>query len=315
MAVYNGEKYIEEAIESILSQTYQEIELIICDDGSTDGTKEILSAYRPNPIVKCIFAEHRGKVAAFNTALAAATGDAITLVACDDVLAPESIEKRVQQLVTGKEAVYHNGYICDEELNIIGEMNVNPSTFSWDLHWLPMVRNNLLSGSLMLFSKSVADKIFPIPEELRFEDWWINFFVLLYATKIEYIDDYLFYYRQHGANACGALQGSSSNTILMNDWKRHPQFYSTLYSAVKALHHSIPQNREVLDAIENNHELVARTILRKFTFPNPNILKCAGIRKYILSQLMVLHLSGFACDSYYYVQKTKKQWRKILGGM
>src|SRR6056297_1908262 len=119
MAVYNGEKFIEEAIESVINQTYSNIELIICDDGSNDLTPEILSRYESRNKIKVIYEKHRGKVAAFNSAFFNADKESsVCLFAHDDVLLPDSIQKRVQALQNGAKVAYQNSYICDENLKI-----------------------------------------------------------------------------------------------------------------------------------------------------------------------------------------------------
>ncbi len=97
MPVYNGEKYLPEAIDSILTQTFTDFELLIVDDGSQDGSADIIRSYAEAD--NCIhFLQHEenlGQAQALNTGIAAAAGELITMMDCDDVSLPERLEKQV----------------------------------------------------------------------------------------------------------------------------------------------------------------------------------------------------------------------------
>lgn len=114
IANYNHAKYIEQSIKSVLNQTYQNIEVIIVDDGSTDNSKDTISGIveglepeKKRKVATTIFLpKNNGKWFALNTAIASATGKLITLCDADDVSNPLRIER---QLMTMKEnGSYHN---------------------------------------------------------------------------------------------------------------------------------------------------------------------------------------------------------------
>ena len=94
MPVFNEEKHVAEAIDSILSQTYSNFELIIIDDGSQDKTSEVIKKYSDERI-KFYQPGRIGKVAAFNLAFSKSKGDFICLFAGDDILPKKSIEQRM----------------------------------------------------------------------------------------------------------------------------------------------------------------------------------------------------------------------------
>ena len=100
MPVYNGEKYIAEAIESILTQTFTDFELIIVDDGSQDGSWEIIRSYAArDDRIRIIQLEHNmGLSNARNRGIAAANGEFITSMDCDDISLPERLRKQVDFL-------------------------------------------------------------------------------------------------------------------------------------------------------------------------------------------------------------------------
>lgn len=119
---YNGEEYISRCIDSILNQTYKDIELILVNDGSTDKTDEIIkdrTKELENQLTKFIYIvqENQGVGAACNTAFKYVTGEFLTLIDVDDIMLPESIEKRVSWLLENKDygIVRTNGYYVNED--------------------------------------------------------------------------------------------------------------------------------------------------------------------------------------------------------
>src|SRR4051794_32951862 len=97
LTCFNHVKYLPEAYQSILAQTEKDLEIIAIDDGSTDGTREWLSA-RSEPI-KLIFNEQNlGTYASLNVALKEAKGDTIAILNDDDVWMPPKLEKQLELL-------------------------------------------------------------------------------------------------------------------------------------------------------------------------------------------------------------------------
>ena len=98
MPAYNHAHYLAEAIESVLAQTYTDIEIIVIDDGSTDNTKKVLAPYIKGGKIRYIYQENRGLSAARNTGLKAAQGMYIKFLDSDDFLYPEQIDGQVKQI-------------------------------------------------------------------------------------------------------------------------------------------------------------------------------------------------------------------------
>jgi len=94
MSTFNGEHYIEQAVESILHQTFADFELIIVDDGSTDRTAEILSSY-DDPRLRVIRQANAGLTASLNHGIASAQGEYIARMDDDDIATPERLSKQV----------------------------------------------------------------------------------------------------------------------------------------------------------------------------------------------------------------------------
>jgi len=166
MAVYNGENYLRESMNSLLNQSHPDLEIVICDDGSTDSTGSILGQYGEKGNIVVLHEPHRGMVHAFNKAYAASSGDAICFLAHDDYLPPDSIEGRVRVLAGGAKAVFCNGYVCDSLLNPVRLMVRHPAPLLWQRDNVLVCRNNFLAGALLMITRDLAGRIFPIPEEL-----------------------------------------------------------------------------------------------------------------------------------------------------
>jgi glycosyltransferase involved in cell wall biosynthesis len=95
LPVYNGEKYIAEAIQSVLSQTFTDFELLVIDDGSTDRTREVLSGFTDARMRVIHFPAHRGLVPALNTGIRGSRSEFIARMDADDICMPQRFERQV----------------------------------------------------------------------------------------------------------------------------------------------------------------------------------------------------------------------------
>ncbi len=114
--VYNGESHLAGMLDSVLAQTYPDIEMILVDDGSSDGTLQVAEGYREKFTARgyayrIVAAEHRNASAAVNAGLPYVTGEYLIWPDSDDILKPESVEKRVTFLRT------HPEYNCVRSLS------------------------------------------------------------------------------------------------------------------------------------------------------------------------------------------------------
>jgi glycosyltransferase involved in cell wall biosynthesis len=91
--VFNGERYLAEALDSILAQTYRPIEIIVVDDGSTDGTRELVASYGDQ--VRYLWQPNSGPATARNQGLSAASGEFVAFLDADDLWHPEKLERQL----------------------------------------------------------------------------------------------------------------------------------------------------------------------------------------------------------------------------
>lgn len=237
IAAFNEEKFIVECIESCLEQSYPNIEVVVVDDGSTDGTAWQIRSYLDDRIKFIKFDTNRGKVAAFNSAFFACDGDFISLIGADDVNARDRIKDSLKVLVDGGyDLVVGDLEACDANLETI---EIIRAPKNWDI--FDLMVGNRLAGGAVLFKREFAELVFPIPDQLRFEDWWIGFITGL-RGRYGLVGEVVTRYRQHGTNDIG-IAGSSSYRRA-KDWKRHDAYYSAFR-----------------DYLEMNPELSSRELL------------------------------------------------------
>jgi glycosyltransferase involved in cell wall biosynthesis len=116
MPVWNGEKYLRPAIESILAQTFQRFELIVLDDGSTDSTPAILAAYAHDSRLRVIRLKHGGIVLALNRGIAEAESGWIARMDSDDIAHPKRLERQWKAISRNPDAVF-----CHSNVKLIGD--------------------------------------------------------------------------------------------------------------------------------------------------------------------------------------------------
>lgn len=130
MPVYNGGKYLQEAIESILNQTEGDFEFIIIDDGSTDGSPSLIEKYREiDSRIKVITQENRGLISSLNTGIDQAKGKYIARMDADDISLPYRFEKQVELLNNGGDICGCHFKIINEKGDVIDSKDVETENF------------------------------------------------------------------------------------------------------------------------------------------------------------------------------------------
>src|SRR5215813_10088973 len=116
--VFNGERYLRETLDSILRQTYQPLEVIVADDGSTDGTAALVASYGPQ--ITYLRQPHAGPAAARNSGLSRAWGEFIAFLDADDLWHPEKLARQMARFRARPDldlCVTHIQNFCSPELN------------------------------------------------------------------------------------------------------------------------------------------------------------------------------------------------------
>jgi glycosyltransferase involved in cell wall biosynthesis len=221
---FNKEKFVLEQLESIVSQTYKNWELIIMDDCSTDGSREIIRKFiEKNKNEKIIFIENDenlGVAKNFESGLRFAAGEYIAACDSDDVWLSDKLEKELQFLRKGSYGlVYSDMIVVDENLRIINRsfMQKGLSFFCRrkDETFFELIGNNHIPGPTILFQAKLKNKLVPF-SKYAIQDHWIAIICAIFST-IGYLNVPTVLYRQSSGNMVGAKALSPARLILKRD--------------------------------------------------------------------------------------------------
>jgi glycosyltransferase involved in cell wall biosynthesis len=198
-AVYNGSKYLSQTIDSVLAQSFGDFEYILVDDGSTDSSREIISAYK-DPRIKLICHEqNKGLVAARNTAFVHARGELIVLTDQDDVSKPERFERQVAYLDAHPEVALAATWEI-EIFEATGQEKVKKfrDYVGLELRYALLFRNPLGNSTLMIRRSKVQTPAYALNYPLC-EDY--NFIAKMsWIGGVALMPEKLVVWRDHGAN-------------------------------------------------------------------------------------------------------------------
>ena len=208
IASYNGEKYIQEQISSILQQLGEENELIISDDSSTDKTIEIIESFQDNRIVLLKHQIFHSHVYNFENALKHAKGDYIFLADQDDVWLSHKLETMLE-LLRAHDLVVSDAVMVDDAMNVLEE-----SFFTFNHSRKGLLKNlykNSYLGCCMGFNRNILNKALPFPKDINMHDWWIGLIGEIYGD-VHFSHKKLIRYRRH-KDALTPVDRNSNNSF------------------------------------------------------------------------------------------------------
>jgi glycosyltransferase involved in cell wall biosynthesis len=219
MAAYNSEKYIDEAIESVLAQTYQNIELVIVNDGSVDRTAEVLKKYGSHPKIKIIHSANSGQCAASNLAVKHSSGAFIKFFDADDILNDTHIESQVSRLLECPDCIAAGQvkrFYNDDMTTALHE----PLATWQDLDpidWLVIDDGKglgMMGAWLFLIPRHILDRSGLWNEDLSLiNDFEFSPRFILQSKKVLFVEDAKIYYR---SGMSGSLSNSNSREKLLS---------------------------------------------------------------------------------------------------
>lgn len=197
MCVFNGNKYLSQQIDSILSQSYDNFELLILDDHSTDSSVDIISYYSNTDSRIRLIKQPRnlGFNKNFEYGLQQAKGEFIAISDQDDIWLPHKISKLVNNI---KDAtlIYSNSQHIDEYNSLLPQKLDNNINHIDEPKFTSFLDENFVTGHTCIFRRELLGYILPFPEDIYFYDWWIGF-AASYVGRIKYLDEVLTHYRIH----------------------------------------------------------------------------------------------------------------------
>lgn len=195
---YNAQKYLGEAIESVLAQSYPAVECIVVDDGSSDGTAGIARGFGSR--ISYLRQENGERSRARNRGALHASGEWLCFLDADDLIAPEKIEREVEALKEqpGCDLVFSRTLFVDRAGRTLGPLRIvapDPDPVR------RLFAGNFITVNAFLLRKSSFQAAGGFDPELnRAEDWELLLRLALAGSKFLFLDQFLAYYRLHGEN-------------------------------------------------------------------------------------------------------------------
>lgn len=201
---YNVEDYIEEAIESILDQTYKNLEIVIVNDGSKDNSKNRIQKYlKKYNNIKYIEHENKGLAESRNVGLRNSSGEFIMFIDSDDFIDNKMVELMYQNIKKNKSNVCISGYYLYYEGNNVKTKAVLPNISGNVIRGNSNILNNILDDKLKcyscmkLFKRDIINKVnFNFEKGKLYEDFLPTLKLLTQADIISIVNKPLYYYRQ-----------------------------------------------------------------------------------------------------------------------
>jgi glycosyltransferase involved in cell wall biosynthesis len=206
LCTYNGEKFLNKQVDSLLSQDYKNIEIIIVDDSSKDSTLAILEEYQQKDSrIKLFRNRHNlGYTKNFEKALTLCTGKYIAFADQDDIWEKDKISI-CTQAIEGHIMVYHNSDFIDASDKPMNDYTVASRLRVYEGDsCLPFLAANCVHGHAVLFDSSLKKYLFPFNPKFS-HDWWLAY-VAFNIGPVKYMDKVLVHYRQHTGSITDTFQ-------------------------------------------------------------------------------------------------------------
>ncbi len=278
MITYNQKILLQECIESILSQDYPSIEIVVADDGSTDGTHELLKKYsdeNPGKFRLRLSHDNQGITANSNAAHFACSGKYIAWMGGDDVMLPGKLSKQVDYMERHPDCT-----ICYHDLDVF-ESSTNESLYLFSRKSKPRegdIRASIKYGcfngacATMIRSQDAPKSGFNLMIPVA-SDWcyWVD--ALASGGTIRYIPEVLGRYRRHGNNVTNKVLGIGQNAMdHLNTcnyfFSKYPEHFDEImycYAVnVRSLRHSLPYFKALLFSVKVSFDVKSISALIVF---------------------------------------------------
>jgi len=229
LTCYNHRSYLAEALDSIRKQTFRDVEIIALDDGSTDGSREFLSAQ--TDLDQVIFNQQNlGTYATLNVGLRHAKGELIAIFNDDDLWHPEKLEKQVALLEQHPQVglVHTDGSFIDGQGRVFEGAPLGftfPKTETGDVV-LALLDANKIIASAALVRRSCFDQLGGFNEGYFGSGDWEMWHRIAEKYEVGFVPEKLTFYRVHGANASHKLEHIWRDDEKLREWiaERTPSY-------------------------------------------------------------------------------------------
>lgn len=219
LCTYNGSSFLKEQLNSLARQTYKPMELVVCDDCSSDDTLCLVKEFAKNAPFVVRIIENKvsvGPVKNFSQAILACSEDYVALCDQDDVWLENKLELLLNKMMEIEAHVGSNVPLLVHSDLVVTDEKLQPVFFSMmeqqhirnetDMQNAQRVLSiqNYVTGCTVLINRTLVESACPIPTNAVMHDWWL---ALIAASKgyIGFVEQPLVYYRQHKSNTVGAV--------------------------------------------------------------------------------------------------------------
>lgn len=222
MATYNGEKYIETQLKSILCQTIQDWMLYIRDDGSTDGTLSVIYKFiEKDSRIKLVsdIVEHRGAGNSFMWLLSKVNADYYMFCDQDDYWLPNKIESTINRMDSIEKErgnsipviVHSDVKVADADLSIMSDSLYKfMGQYNRVQNAEALLIGNIAIGCTIMINAAAKKIMFPYEKYAIMHDYWMALKVYVHNGVVSFIETPTMLYRQHGNNTLGATRNVST---------------------------------------------------------------------------------------------------------
>ncbi len=200
LCTYNGERFLQQQLDSLADQDYENVEIIIVDDCSTDRTYELLQGFESSLAHVKLWRNpsNLGFVANFEKAISLCSGDYIALCDQDDIWLPEKISALVSEIGDAG-LIYSSVQLMDQQGSLLADIFPRRNKLSGRCY-MEMLFSNHVTGHACLINRPVLKRALPFPKAVKVHDHWL---AVVAAAKegISFHDGVLSYYRKHDDNA------------------------------------------------------------------------------------------------------------------
>jgi glycosyltransferase involved in cell wall biosynthesis len=259
LCTYNGEEWLRPQLSSILDQTHQNLELVIIDDASTDGTVAIINEYADkDPRIQFqVNAENLGYNRNFEKAIRLCNAELIAVSDQDDVWLPNKIETMIPYF-TGDTILVHS-YNADFKGDGHSAKYFNPSRTRFQGNKTrQLIFYNTVSGHSMIIHKKLLPHIFPFPTTVYY-DWWTGIHASLQG-EIKLHPEVLVWHRQHESNASQMKKNTTREEL-------KEMFFAERISILESFKEIPGLKKDDKDLLEEYISLLSKEKKKKFSWP------------------------------------------------
>lgn len=226
MTTYNGEKFLAQQLDSIVLQSYQNIEVVICDDGSTDNTLNIIQSYcNKYHFITLYQNSHKlGFVKNFEKAISLCKGGYIALSDQDDIWEKDKLKIQMDEMHKLEQNTSVLPIMIHSDLSMINEENQQTQISYFKFKHYKLKKDKDLGailgpcgvmGNTILMNRHLKNKILPFPDELDVHDYWIALINELFGKRVTLVRPLVKYriHSQNTSNSTGKLKISFNKLI------------------------------------------------------------------------------------------------------